>query len=481
MHGLRGRVAELWQSFGASEVVDILVVSVFIYSLISWFRSARTRSVALGVAALTAVYGLAQLLELYLTLWIFNIGLTVALVALVIIFQDDIRRAFEKLATSRMGTSTVADETLTDVLVRTAETLAKERSGALIVLPGRDPIERHLTGGTRLAGLISEALLLSIFDHNTPGHDGAVVIENERVRSFGVHLPLSTAIKGGERFGTRHTAALGLSEQCDALVIVVSEERGVVSLAQNGELKQTQSTSELADAIRANLRQGETQSQSAWRRLVFADLPTKLAAVLLALVSWVLVFGFQGETLARTFGVPIEYRDVPEGWQVDEPDPLEARVTLSGTTRAFRMLDPKTLVVSLDVGQLRSGRQKIYINEDDFSHPSDLVVNQLEPSSIVLTAYETQLQSVSVKPATQGKLPAGKRLAALSVEPKTVALWVRKRDAQGIREIKSEPIDLRAIKSSQSLKVGVRLPPNCRLSNDSAKHVVVNVVLSDVP
>jgi DNA integrity scanning protein DisA with diadenylate cyclase activity len=134
-------------------------------------------------------------------------------------------------------------------LVRTVDDLAKEKTGALIVIRGNDPLERHMNGGIPLDGQLSEPLLRSIFDSHSPGHDGAVLIEQNRVTRFAVHLPLSKDLQQLAHVGTRHSAALGLAELADALCLVVSEERGTVSTAENGRLRKMDTLQELGAVI----------------------------------------------------------------------------------------------------------------------------------------------------------------------------------------------------------------------------------------
>ena len=220
------------------DVVDVTVVSALFYGAISWLRRAQSRFVVRGLAGAVALYFVARLLGMHLTLFIFQAALTVAVVALVVIFQEDIRRAFERIAVrARLGNPKAAPpwERTVRLVCRVATQLADSRTGSLIIFPGREPLDRHLTGGVELHGELSEPLLLSIFDPSSPGHDGGLVIHLGAVDRFGVHLPLSTQPQAEQR-GTRHAAALGLAERSDALVVVVSEETGTISLAVEGQL-----------------------------------------------------------------------------------------------------------------------------------------------------------------------------------------------------------------------------------------------------
>jgi uncharacterized protein (TIGR00159 family) len=231
-----------WSSARIADAVDVVVVAVIVYFGIIWFQRSRSRLVMSGLGTLAVLYFAAGLLEMHLTLALFQAGLTVAVVALVVIFQEEIRRAFERVAlASRFRAESVPAvlDAAVDTVVEAAASFANSRTGALIVFRGREPLERHLERGVVLNGQISLSLLHSIFDASSEGHDGALIIENGLATRFGVHLPLAAEAKSQQRSGTRHSAALGLTERSDALVVVVSEERGVISVAEDGVLGET--------------------------------------------------------------------------------------------------------------------------------------------------------------------------------------------------------------------------------------------------
>src|SRR5919112_6164292 len=173
-----------------------------------------------------------------------------------VIFQEELRQLFERIAVwslARKRTPTLGLST-SDILVRTVADLAKERVGALIVIRGNDPLERHITGGIPLNGKLSAPLLKSIFDPHSPGHDGAVLVEQDSIARFAAHLPLSKDLRQLANVGTRHSAGLGLAELTDALCIVVSEERGTISIARDGKLREVENLQQLGASIESFLQ-----------------------------------------------------------------------------------------------------------------------------------------------------------------------------------------------------------------------------------
>ena len=308
------------------------------------------------------------------------------LVVLVILFQAEIRRGFDRVAgwgtlrELRPKTAALIDKA--DALVEATFTLASQKSGAIIVLSGREPLDRHIHGGIELSGRISKPILYSIFDPSSAGHDGAVIVERDRIEKFGAHLPISKNHKEIRGRGTRHSAALGLSECSDSLTIVVSEERGAVSVAEKGKLVEMKSASDLKSCVDHYLEDRFPHKlEATWKRFVTRDIRWKLLAMLLAIVAW-FVLAFSVERVQTSVVVPIEYRNLPAHAEVSDSTPAEALVTLSGSERAFRLLDRRILKISLDLSSVKDGKETIPIIAEDVRIPPNLTVDRIQPDEI---------------------------------------------------------------------------------------------------
>ncbi|HEY6724428.1 MAG TPA: diadenylate cyclase [Polyangiaceae bacterium] len=461
-----------------ADVLDVLIVSSIAYGTVRWFRQSRSRLVMSGLATLVLLYFAARLLEMHLTLALFQAGITVAAVTLVVIFQDEIKRGFERVAlASRFRTTgaTRNSDTLADTIAAATAHFAKNRTGALVVFRGREPLERHLTGGVRLDGRVSESLLYSIFDTNSPGHDGALIIEDGVASLFAVHLPLSVEIKGGERFGTRHTAALGLSERCDALVIVVSEERGVMSVAQNGKLTEVSSSLELAQIIRAFSQKVSPDFDAAGVRRWFShNLGLKLVSVAVALAAWLVTLGYRSETAVRTVSVPIVFSDVPNGWVIKNVNPLEVRLSLSGPQRKLEGLGD-SLAVSVKPGKLAPGTLRTTLTGQDVSLPPGVQVRDIQPSSVQFTAERSVTTDVSVEADTRGPPAPGYALRSVTVQPQGVRLVLPESQRAKVRRVATEPIDLTSFRTSATVRVPVLLPTGAALAPGEPEVVSVRI------
>ena len=213
---------------------DVAAVTLLIYLALLWIHRARAVRVLQGILILGVFYAVALQAGLVLTTSLFRGLLTVVMLSLVSLFQEDLRRFFERLTVYKQDPM---HRRMFQSLLRSVRYFSKHHIGALIVLKGRDPLERHLEGGQLLDGRMSSALLESIFDPHSDGHDGAAIIDGDHLKRFAVHLPLSKAYSSPEAaLGTRHAAALGLAELTDAFCLVVSETRGSVMIARDGKL-----------------------------------------------------------------------------------------------------------------------------------------------------------------------------------------------------------------------------------------------------
>ncbi len=381
---------ELGRTFRIVDAVDILLVSVFLYAGLVWCQRTASRGVLIGIAALAVVYFLARGLDMYLTSLAFHTTFAVLLFILVVVFQEDLRRMFERVSTLRsVGFGQTHDvNSNVDQLVESVFNMAASRTGALIVLKGKEPLQRHLNGGVLLGGRASKPLLYSIFDAHTPGHDGAVIIDNGRIERFAAHLPISKNTKELAGRGTRHSAALGLSEQSDALAIVISEERGVVSVAESGKLKEMATAAALKrDLDKFFATTFPRVTQPFWKRFIIQHGRLKLLAVAIAIVAW-FVLAYDPHTVQRTFVVPIVYRNLPTDLVLDESAPDEVRVTLSGSERNFRFLEPSSLKVTIDLAGVQTGVQELSITDRNIRLPANLSPYRIEPKIIQLYLRE---------------------------------------------------------------------------------------------
>ena len=369
-----------------NDLVDVVVVGCLLWGLVVWTRRVHARMALLGLAFLGVFYLIARQFDLQLTAWIFQGFFAVLVVLLVVVFQDDLRRLFEQIAAvglrrqaSRPGEGSLA------VLVRSMHRLAEKRRGALVVLPGREPVERHLQGGVWLDAAVSEELLDSIFDPGSGGHDGALVMRDNRLVRFGVHLPLSENRGELGPGGTRHAAALGLAERSDALCLVVSEERGTIGIAARGRLEILAAPGELLDRVQDHLqRAGEPLGRRgvAWRWWG-RRLAEGLLSFALALGAWlVLVPGAAQEEATRRVSVGVQ--NMPVGYVLAGVRPPAVEVTVAGPRRALLTASAEDFRLLIDAELVALGRRTFEVSAASVRHETDLEVVGVRPGKVRL-------------------------------------------------------------------------------------------------
>ena len=256
------QMQNIWQQLGRmqwTDFVDIAIVAILIYCIMPLIKTPSTMRIARAVLAVVVIAWLTEVLHLYTLSFILNQFLAVGLLALVILFQPELRRMLDRLGSVRLrgllGISKPAQEldAVISQTVMACEIMSKERVGALIVFARETPIDEYFKSGTQIDGQVSEQLLRNIFFPKASLHDGAVIIRDGRVAAAGCVLPLSESHRLSADLGTRHRAGVGMSEVSDAVVIIVSEETGTISVAVGGMLKRHLASQTLERLLRNEL------------------------------------------------------------------------------------------------------------------------------------------------------------------------------------------------------------------------------------
>ena len=230
-----------------SDIAETLIIAFFLYHIILWMKTSRAWTLLKGILVIIIFALIAYLCKFTTILWIAGKTINVALIAVVVIFQPELRKALEQLGNKRYLAGLLqfddlkdkkeifSDRTI-DELVKASYEMAKHKTGALIVIEQEINLQDYINTGIDIDAFVSNQLLINIFEHNTPLHDGAVIIRGNRIVSATCYLPLSDNMDLSKELGTRHRAGAGISEATDAFVIIVSEETGKVSIAHNGQL-----------------------------------------------------------------------------------------------------------------------------------------------------------------------------------------------------------------------------------------------------
>lgn len=230
-----------------TDLLEIFIIAFVIYHTILWVKNTRAWTLVKGILVLFLCYLFAYILDMSVILWIFNKTLAIGITALLIVFQPELRKALEEIGKKNIVKSIIpfddqkdknkrfSDKSINEIVKATVE-LAKAKTGALIIMEKDIILSEYERTGINLDSAISSQLLINIFEHNTPLHDGAVIIRGDRIVAATCYLPLSDNLGLSKELGTRHRAGVGISEVSDSLTIIVSEETGKISVAIGGKL-----------------------------------------------------------------------------------------------------------------------------------------------------------------------------------------------------------------------------------------------------
>jgi diadenylate cyclase len=367
------------------DVIDIVVIAVLIYVGLRLLLETHSWPMLIGILAVALLYGASNIFNLPLTHLVLRAFFGFFIIFIAIIFQKELRRLLSFVGFfSFKRIVPPADSTILTIS-QAAARLSHGKVGALIVFPGREPLGRFLEGGIALRGDISQELLLSLFSEETPGHDGAMIIENNRIKKFGVHLPLTEDVRNiGKFHGLRHRAALGLSQQSDALVVVVSGETGSIDIARDGVWEHCANEHDLHERLSDFCSAFSSPGTTA------AGLPhwllrnAGLFAVSLVLAGGTWLF-FSGDfaPAQKSFTAPLEFQNVPQGYFVEDAIPRDAVLTLQGQDSDFNALNPQSLNVSVNIGSSTSaGWHTVALTEKDVDAPLNFSVVQVQPQSV---------------------------------------------------------------------------------------------------
>lgn len=245
--GYLNKLSQLPGRIKETDIIEIILISFLIYHIMVWIRNTRAWALVRGIAVLLVLALLAVIFDLSTIIWLVEKTLGLGITTIIIVFQPELRKALEQLGKKRLLSGFLpgedgknvkerfSDKTIAE-LIKASFELAKTKTGALIVIERDDSLKEYEISGIRLDAVISNQLLINIFEHNTPLHDGAVIVRGDRIVTATSYLPLSGNLMISKELGTRHRAGLGISESSDSMTIIVSEETGKVSIAQNSEL-----------------------------------------------------------------------------------------------------------------------------------------------------------------------------------------------------------------------------------------------------
>lgn len=256
-----------------TDIVEIIIISFLVYQILAWIRNTRTWALLRGVIVILGFLMVAAIFNMTTIIWIAGKIFSVAAIAIVVILQPELRRALEQLGQKNIFSSLLPFETTKapegrfsdktrNEIIKACYEMGKVRTGALIVIEQNTPLAEYERTGIEVDGIVTSQLLINIFEHNTPLHDGAVIVRGNRITSATCYLPLSDNMSLDKNLGTRHRAGVGISEVTDAVTVIVSEETGKISVAYKGGLERNLD----AESLKVRLQKLQPESEDDNRR-----------------------------------------------------------------------------------------------------------------------------------------------------------------------------------------------------------------------
>jgi len=374
---------DLLNLFRWQDSLDILILTFVFYRLYLWLRRKRALRMVMAILALPFCYAIAQWIDLPLSVWILQNLWAVILLVLVVIFQQEIREVLGRitLPTFLLGKPEVLPTKRFDKIAEAAFSMAKKGIGGLIVLQQGHGLDEFIQGKTLLDWEISEEIIISIFNPQSPLHDGAVVIQGDRIRYATALLPVSNSASLPKEWGTRHRAGVGITEVSDAECIIISEERGEVLFAYRGKVEKKECQEDLIKSFSELSSLPEEKIwEKRWPGKLFSDLPTKAFFLLLVCLLWISVVGIRkGEV---SFNLPIEYYSVPQNLEITGEPLKEINVRIRGSERLLSSVKIDNLRVRIDLSKAHSGTNQISLSETNMNVPSGITVTNFYPRKI---------------------------------------------------------------------------------------------------
>jgi diadenylate cyclase len=438
------------------DVVDILLNSYILFRLYVLFRGTRVIRVVAGLVLLWVFQRVAVQMELIVTSWAMQGIIAVAALIIIIVFRNEISEVLQARNWRAIlwGFPRRITGTPIEIITESIHELSRRRIGALIVLPGKENISELVTGGIEWQGVVSREMLLSIFWRGNPVHDGAIIVEGRRIARVGAILPLSQRNDLPQRFGTRHRAAVGLAQESDALVIVVSEETGGVTVTRGEDIIDIRDNHMLIRELRRHLGMEKKKAEGIKRE----TLELSTVAVLCIMCITAIWFSFsKGMQTLTTIKVPVEFTNRAGDLNIFDTSASTVDLYLSGSGTLIKSLQPSQLKAFIDLKNANIGENTFNLNGRNVMLPPGVTLNRIEPASLRVTLDRTSSKKVPIQVSWTGSLPEGLILENAVIVPSQIRVTGASRLLEKTDTIYTEPVPLD--KLTESGRLDVRLNP----------------------
>jgi uncharacterized protein (TIGR00159 family) len=456
-------LVNFFQALRWQDVLDILLNSYILFRFYVLFRGTNVLRVLFGLACIWFAQRLALSMGLIVSSWVSQGITAAAALIVVVIFRNEIRAVLQTKNIKAILWDLPQKEVTTpiEVISDSVFEMASRRIGALIVLPGKEELEEQVQHGVDWRGHISKEMIISIFWPDNPVHDGAAVISGNRVREVGCILPLSKREDLPSHYGTRHRAALGLAESTDALVVVVSEERGKVTVAKDGLLQPVYHPAELERRIRNHFGvflKGRPGIINESLEIVLASV----LSVFFTLGIWMSIT--QGLDTLASFDVPVEYMNRKTNQEIIKASDDSVELQISATRSLIRTVDPDQLRVRVDLSKAVIGRNSFVLTRENVTLPPGVILKNLEPERIDVTLDVLVEKELPLQADWVGSMPEGLLLASARLTPDRVVVIGPSRMLENLQTLYTEEIPVDPLTATDSMTVTLALNPSVKLA-----------------
>ena len=463
-----------WQDF-----VDICVNSYILFRFYILFRGTNVFRVLIGMTVLWFLQRIAISLGLIVTSWVVQGIVAAAAIIIIVVFRNEIRRVLQakNLKSILWGFSYKSAITPTEIIADSVFDMAQRKCGALIVFPGKEDLSDVVRGGTPWRGLITKEMITSIFWPDNPVHDGAAIVTGDQIRVVGAILPLSDRDDLASHYGTRHRAALGLAETTDALVIVVSEERGDILVAKGNRLREIKQKQTLEQNIQEHVGTAAVKKGAVKKE--------RLEITAAALLSIVFITGIwfsvsRGQDTLVSLDIPVDYINRKPGTEIFDTSVKSVSLVLSGSGALVKSITPDQVGVRLDLSKSAIGPNSLSITSENISLPPGIILREVTPNEIEVLIDETIKKKLPVQIDWAGKLPEQLILVDSVSDPETVEVIGGKRILEKIVTVYTEKVLLDNLKGKGELTANLALnPASLMIATGSKDKVKVQYLIRD--
>jgi diadenylate cyclase len=452
---------------GWQNVLDISLNTYVLFRLYVLFRGTNVLRVLLFMGVLLVFRQLAFSMGLIITSWVMQGVIAVAALVIIVVFRNEISSVLKTrdLKFFLWGIPRQQLTTPVGIIVESVYELARKKIGALIVLPLSKGMESMVQEGITWQGKLSKEMLISIFWQDNPVHDGAVVIRGDRITDVGVILPLSKRTDLPSRFGTRHRAAVGLAEQSDAMVIVVSEERGTITLVRNKQIYDI-NDSKVLEKLLIQHAGGDSSARDIKKQT--RELAAAAVVCLVCVTGLWFSFSRGMETLA-THDVPIEFVKSDQKMEVFSSSASSIRILVSGSRPLIRSLRPDRINVKLNLANTTPGPNNLPVGRNTISLPPGISVKSIEPTTLEVFVDVPLKKEIPVQTFWVGSLPPDLIMTRVTVSPEKILVVGPSQALRDINTLFTEPLPLDGILESGKTTASIVFTPTTIQPDDQNK------------